>query len=60
MQSSIVLLALIAVLLLVLGIVGIGAIYFLAHRCRYKSDNTKAKPTDQSVDPWEEAGRRQQ
>lgn len=60
MNINLLSLAVIAFLLLVLGIVAIGAIYFVAHRCQCKSDNKKPQPTDQSVDPWEEAGRRQQ
>ena len=60
MNSSLLSLVLIAFLLLILGAVGIGAIYLVAHRYNCNSDNKKLEPTDQSIDPWEEAGRRQQ
>jgi hypothetical protein len=60
MNINLLLLVLIACLLLAMGAVGIGAIYFVAHRANSKSDNKKADATEQSVDPWEEAGRRVQ
>ena len=60
MNSSLLSLVLIAFLLVILGAVGIGAIYLVAHRYNYNSDNKKHEATDQSLDPWEEAGRRQQ
>ena len=60
MNSSMLSLVLIAFLLLVLGIVGIGAIFYIAYRCNRKTDNKEQELTDQSLDPWEEAGRRQQ
>ena len=60
MTISLLLLVLIALLLLVLGIVSIATIYFVASRCNSSSDNKKIETTDQSIDPWVEAGRRQQ
>jgi hypothetical protein len=60
MNSSLLSLVLIAFLLVILGAVGIGAIYLVAHRYNCNSDNKKIERTDQSIDPWEEAGRRQQ
>jgi len=60
MNSSLLSLVLIAFLLLVLGMVGIGAIFYLAFRGNRKPDNREQELIDQSLDPWEEAGRRQQ
>lgn len=60
MNSSLLSLVLIAFLLLILGALGIGAICLVAHRYTYNSDNKEPESTDQSLDPWEEAGRRQQ
>lgn len=60
MNNYLVLIALIGILILVLGLIGFGAIILAAHRRRGSSDNKKAKPTDHSKDPWQEAGRRQQ
>ena len=59
MNINFLVLVLIALLLLVLGLALIGTIYLAAHRSHRKSDNNMGKPTDQSVDPWKEAGRRQ-